>query len=503
MPEHFRALLFIIGLTLITFWFANKILGEHFSSKELKKWQAIWLATLTLAVVTQNFWLFSVIVLVGVTLYIPTKSSERVFYYLLLICVLPLEQLEIPGFAGIRYLFELDYSRLMILVLLVPLLLKGNHTPHLFRLPSDKYIVGFIVLVSILGFRDNTLTNAVRNALLLSIDIFLPYFLLSRYLKTPEDIKKALLMLLIAIIPLAAVGVFENLKHWFVYKRISETIFDVQGFNGYTDIRGGGIRASTLFASPIILGYVMVIAAGILLYLKSISGKQAVINFALLIVIACLLSSKARGPWVGFAILLTCYMWTSRGGLKKIILVGALGILSLPVLNMTETGSKYIDMLPIIGDTRADTIDYRARLIENAWVVFQKNPLLGSTNYLETPEMESMRQGQGIIDLVNTYIQIALPSGILGLILFCALFFGLSRGCYRAIKTLPKDQYSLLQAGRSLFCILISVLFIIGTVSSIDYVPVFYWALAGIAAAYLKTIRNMINSDLSPIKQQL
>jgi hypothetical protein len=33
----------------------------------------------------------------------------------------------------------------------------------------------------------------------------------------------------------------------------------------------------------------------------------------------------------------------------------------------------------------------------------------------------------------------------------------------------------------------------IATVSSIDYIPVFYWVFAGIIAAYLKVVENTIS----------
>lgn len=485
MPEQFRAAIVIVALSLITFWIANKALKGNYSLKELKKWQSLWLVTFAGAVLVQNFWVFSILVLVGATVMLPTKSPERVYLYLLLICILPLKQLEIPGVAGIRYLFELDYARLMVIALLLPLFIFGQHNPKPFKLVTDKYVIGFIVLVSILEFRDNSITNAIRSSFLLFLDIYLPYYLISRHIKTSEDIKKAMVMLFIGLAPFALIGVFETLKHWFLYLRISESIFDVRGYNGYTDIRGGGIRASAVFVSPIILGYVMVIATGILLYIRSFSEQKRLINLALLAIVACLIATKSRGPWVGFAFLITVYLWTSPGGLKKVILLCMSGILSLPILNMTATGAKYINMLPIIGDTRADTIDYRSRLIENAWSVFQRNPLFGSTNFIESPEMESMRQGQGIIDLVNTYIQIALPYGMLGLLLFCSIFYTLLTGSYKSFRRFSGINENMHQLGKSFFATLLSMMFIIGTVSSIDYVPVFYWAIAGLAAAYI------------------
>lgn len=42
--------------------------------------------------------------------------------------------------------------------------------------------------------------------------------------------------------------------------------------------------------------------------------------------------------------------------------------------------------------------------MDNSWIVIQRNPLFGSFDFRNTPEMQSMIQGEGIIDIVNTYI---------------------------------------------------------------------------------------------------
>lgn len=189
MPEYIRALIFIIGLSLITFWIANKSLSSYVPIRQLKHWQHLWLATLLLAVASQDFVFFSLGVILLTFFLLPSQSPKRILYYLLLLCVLPLTQIEIPGFAGIRYLFNLDYSRLMIISLLIPLFISEKSKTRLFALPTDRFIVFFILVASLLSFRDTTTTNAIRISLLFFIDIFVPYFIISRHIKTHDDLK--------------------------------------------------------------------------------------------------------------------------------------------------------------------------------------------------------------------------------------------------------------------------------------------------------------------------
>jgi len=126
------------------------------------------------------------------------------------------------------------------------------------------------------------------------------------------------------------------------------------------------------------------------------------------------------------------------------------------------------------------------------WIVFQRNPVFGSTTYIHTPEMESMRQGQGIIDIVNTYLVFGLSYGLVGLALFLFTFLGLIFTTYRVIQKLPKTELDLHRLGRVLIAILASILFTIATVSPIDFIPVFYWTFAALAAAYIYIAKRVI-----------
>ena len=99
------------------------------------------------------------------------------------------------------------------------------------------------------------------------------------------------------------------------------------------------------------------------------------------------------------------------------------------LLLLTPIGDRIINLLPYVGsEENTVTADYRTKLLENSWIVIQRNPVFGSVDYLETPEMQEMIQGQGIIDVVNTYIQVALNTGLVGLGLFVLFFAAVLAG---------------------------------------------------------------------------
>ena len=149
-----------------------------------------------------------------------------------------------------------------------------------------------------------------------------------------------------------------------------------------------------------------------------------------------------------------------------------------------------INLLPFIGKTEQGNVDYREKLITNSMIVIQRNPWFGSTDFLDTPEMESMRQGQGIIDIVNHYIGITLQTGFVGLGLFVGFFALTLIGIFRAMRKIPDKDSEEYLLGRVLLATILAILVIIFTVSSISFIPIVYWSVAGMGVAYSQMVRK-------------
>ena len=96
----------------------------------------------------------------------------------------------------------------------------------------------------------------------------------------------------------------------------------------------------------------------------------------------------------------------------------------------------------------------------------------------------SMRQGEGIIDLVNTFLIVGLSSGLVGLGLFLTFFGWIIFSSYRVFKSFEaKSDY--FSSGQVIFASLIGIMVTISTVSPIFHVPVLYWSVAALGLAYV------------------
>ncbi len=489
MPLHIRAFIVVIVIAVVVFAIMAKPARTIVSAADFRRWRNLWLVITTTAFLVGNFWVLMLATGLFVLFAYKSELTKPALFWLLL-GVIPPVSYQIPGFGLINILFALDMPRMLALVILLPALLffggRRNKT-RIQKNGADYLIILFFVLAFILAFRGTTTTDALRSTVLFFLGIIVPYFAFSRRLQSQKDIERAMLAYLLPMFVLGLLGGFEAVKSWKLYALpgISEKAYYLG--------RSGFLRASVTTGHPIVLGYVMMIGIGFLLPLASryLTRMQAYMAFGALGI--GLLSALSRGPWVGTVFLLVAYISSGRNAIRKLVIMGFAGIMLLPFLALTPFWQKFVGLIPFIGTTESANVDYRQRLFEQSMIVINRNPWFGSVNYMATPEMQSMIQGQGIIDVVNSYIRIALNYGFIGVFLFVVFFVLVLVNLRRAYKALPAENTEMIQLGRAIFSTLSAVLLTIATVSSISFIPYLYWTLAGLAVAYTRVSSKIIS----------
>ena len=492
MPEHLRALIVILALACIVFAFARRPAADLIPLNDFTRRRNLWLGLSALAFISHSFWLYAAITAIVLTVAQRREHNPLALFFILLFLIPP-ALIQIPGLGLINYLFELNHVRLLALLILLPAfftLRNRADTLPFGRTWPDKLLALYLVLSALLQLRETTLTDTLRQSLYLFIDVFLPYYVASRALKQLSEFKDAMLAFALAAMLLALIGTFEYARHWLLYNSLSDAMglrWDMSNYLG----RDGSLRASASTGQAIVLGYVISVAIGFYLFLHSSIRSRLQQKLGALLLAAGLFATISRGPWVGSAAIITVFIATGRNAAKRLMLLGLAAVLALPLLSIIPGGNKLIDLLPYIGTIEKGNITYRERLLDNAIIVIQRNPLLGSIDFLETPEMQSMIQGDGIIDIVNTYLIVTLKSGLLGLVLFAGFFINIAFGIYRSFRTFRDKDDETLRLGRALLATLLGGLLTISTVSNISVIPVVYWSLAGLGVAYIQMVRNL------------
>jgi O-antigen ligase len=478
MSESQRALIAVLLLSApLLWWLLPGYLPAAMPAEDARRRRRLWLGLTCFGFLLTTFWLYSA-ALLGWSAAAGRRDANRLAVFAFLLFVLPSFPVPVPGFLGLNYLLDINHQRILSLGLLLPIWWARRSEPSASPW-CDRLVLMFMALQFGLQLMTDTLTNSLRFATYNALDLYLPYFAASRALRALSDYRDFMAAFVFSALLMAPIAGFESVKHWLLYSGIPGHMDQTWAMGGYLG-RGESLRALAAAGHALVLGYVMVVALGLFAFVApSIPTRARRASWCLLGI--GLLAPLSRGPWIGACALILLWVASAerpgRAMTRLFMLLVPLGGL----LFLTPYGDKLIDLLPFVGTVDEFNVTYRQRLFTAATAVIAHNPWLGSFEFLSAPEMQEMIQGEGIIDIVNTYIGLALSYGLIGLGLFLAIFANAGWRTWQ--MTRHADIAELKQLGRFLLATLAAVLITIATVSSIVNIAVIYWMLAGLCAA--------------------
>ncbi|MFT3967651.1 MAG: O-antigen ligase family protein [Sphingobium sp.] len=292
----------------------------------------------------------------------------------------------------------------------------GRARPH----PrSDIAAWSVILLLGMALARETSLSNHLRSALNVLIDLGLPYYILSRGIRTMEELRAAMLWMGCGAVTLAALLAYELVKTWPIYN-ILYAQYDLPTLVS-AKMRGGYLRAGGPFTEPTSAAMVLAVCIVSLWLCRRYFRSAWHHLLPLGVAMAGLFAPQSRGAWIGLILALACadlfrsrYLPLAR---KAFLVAGSVSILVLAA----EISSGVSDRLGLSGDA-SDTSDYRRMLFEKGMSAFRDRPVLGYSVPELNYRLAELRQGEGIIDFVNSYIWIMLISGTVGLAIFVGAF---------------------------------------------------------------------------------
>ncbi|GAB3775694.1 hypothetical protein GCM10028796_51970 [Ramlibacter monticola] len=489
MSEHHRVLVVLLFIGLAVYRLVGCLQPEQLPRAQAVR-RGLWFALTIAAFALGDFWMF-VVLAVPLVLWGRGREQNVPALFLALLFLVPPAQFDIPGMGLVNFFFSLSWPRLLALILLLPMV------PRLIRQPprsegtlprlADRLFLGYLFVQVLLLGREASLTSALRSVFYLFVDVALPYFVFSRAFDTLPKLRDAVAALVVSGLLLAAVGVFEASRHWLLYAALTQAwgSADQLVYLG----RSGVLRAMGSTGHAIALGYVLAIC--LLLYLPMharLRGRWQ--PWAVLILFAAgLFSPLSRGPWLGAVAGLLLYLGLGERPVRNLLSFGVASLFVFAVLSLLPFGRFVLELVPFIGTVETGNIEYRQLLMRNAAGLIWRHPVLGSTDYVERLAAMGMVQGQGIVDIVNSYVEVTLRSGLAGLVPFAGLMATALFSALRARRlSLGAAQREAADLGRSLAAAQLAVIVTIGSVSSILVIPWMYWCLAGMLVGYARVV---------------
>jgi hypothetical protein len=316
---------------------------------------------------------------------------------------------------------QLNYVTVLAGALAAALLTSGVRLPQARLASWDATFAAMLAAQLFMDVRGDDLLFTLRSMLQLALALGLPYFVFSRAVAMSEKPSELLLVLLIATAAVAAVALFEALRSWLLYDGMPASIgADLESRSGYGKLRGGLLRPRATWPESTGLSLFFAVGLAALYALRRQIGSKRLVSALAIILTAGLFITFARVGYMAVVVGLTaCLVYERRYG-RLALLVLAIPVAALGLRALAE-------IVPMIGvsiglaDDAADTLNYREMLLRDGLALWREHWLIG----LSLPELyarlEHLRQGEGIIDLVNQPLAILMRGGVV----FAAIYFAM------------------------------------------------------------------------------
>jgi hypothetical protein len=486
-----KALLVVLVLASFVFAVGKSTCLRFMGESDFSHRRNTWFTLTICAFVISNFWLYSAIAF-AVMYRAGKKDKNPVALYVLLLHVVPPLGMELPT-VFVSNFFKLDNYRILAFAILIPTAwqIANGKSKNQFDTYKvyDRWLIAYLLLQLALFLPYEELTNTVRRGVLFAIDSMLLFYVVSRTCSDRHKLIETMAMCVLAGCILATVAVFESPKGWLLYGLAPHWGINLE-ITSYL-LRGDILRSQASAGHALSLGYMLAIILGFWLFLSSELKPRKKVWAGVIIIWAGLIAAFSRAPWLAAVLVFLIYQFMCPNGLRQLSKTLLVATPIFGIVIATPFGDRIIDNLPFVGKVGAENVDYRQNLATASWERIQEYPFFGDPFFMS--HLEHLRQGQGIIDLVNVYLTIAMQYGVVGLLLFLLPFLmALTKTWYRS-RNLRIVNPQLSGLGAALAACFMGTLFFIATCSFVDGIAKFYYILMGLAVGYLHIVKSDID----------
>ncbi len=407
------------------------------------------------------------------------EGSGRLPAYGLLCCICPPMYFSVQHIGPLNDLILLTPFRILALFLLLPEAVRLATRRQVPKRPGWLTLCDATTLLYsafwLAGhFAALTMSTIAREFSGQLLDSLLPYYVLTRACVQLEVRQRFLAFVLAGAVYQAFVGMAESLSGHYLYSQL-QWLYNGSFAQATGLMRGTWLRAVAAFPGPLAMAMLMLFGSGIWFALKK-PEKDRRYLVCLLALLGGLLATYGRGPILATLVLFASLAVLRRISVRRYLAISVVAVGALSIGWKFGIGQFLTDAISSLsaGDATADfNVRYRQELLDTALGLLQQSPWLGVPNYLA--QMQDLRQGEGIIDLVNTYLVVALNSGLLGIVL---VFTPYAVTLWRAARAVPPDAAS---ASEHLpwVALTVAVMVAIFTVSPISIIqPIMVWVIA-------------------------
>lgn len=434
------------------------------------------------------------ILYIAVSLYVIKKEPNNIlYYYIVMLSTFPVNADWVFGVPGINYLFVFNHARILIFLFFLTYFFKiVSSQRSLFDPVSthsgliDRAVFLYMLWEMLLHFRDYSATIAIRLSLHLFVDIWLPYFVISRTLR---DLNTVLIILLFSAVVISVVAIVEATFFLRVYDLITLAMGDSVSFRA---VRDGALRVYASMASPLTLGFFLSMSLILAFKVRKLMPCAIYVPWILTaIIILGISASGSRSPIATNIPAFLIILWWSLGSqfVRKTSLVVFCVFLAI-FYWLFFSGVEFIVSFDDAG--RDGTFYYRYELLLNSSEAIANNFLFGSKDFWLDAKLQNSMQGEGIIDITNMFLGVILNTGMIGLIFFVSIWLF----CLRGLSMAENENVS----ASLLMGMCVNTMLMLFISSPVFSIPYYFWMLIALIAGFLRnnTYKNTYNTSELP-----
>jgi len=353
-------------------------------------------------------------------------GSGRLPAYALLVCILPPTYIEIEHIGPLNDLLFLTPPRALGIFLLLPEAVRLLNRRTSGRSPSwlttsDLATYGYALYWVLRSSSGVPISSVARQMAGMVLDTVLPYYVLSRGCIDTGLRHRVLGMLLLGAVYEAFIGMAESASGHYLFSQL-QWLYQAEWAQSAALMRGSWLRAEGSFPGPIAFAVLMLFAGGVWFIFKPLTVGRSYVVVGLSL-IGGMLASYSRGPMLSGLLMLASIYALRSVPVKRFLQVAPV-LTAITAIAWSEgLGDLVVHVISLTSnqDANADfNVAYRQELLSTSLALLRQSPWWGVPNFLSY--MEDLRQGEGIIDLVNTYLVVALNVGVVGLVIYLVPF---------------------------------------------------------------------------------
>jgi len=323
-------------------------------------------------------------------------------------------------YAGSLYLVQLSSTITLALAALVACFLRQGGRPPRRITAEDALVFVLFLCFGVAAARTGSFTAMQRSVVMTALELGLPYYVYRRFLGDRNELGDVVAALAGCAIILAIVAIAEARLHWAIYDSLYANLSASGIMSSNLKIRAGLLRApgsyldATAFALFQTIGVFAVIAS------RRVFRSSLLYAGSIALTILGMLAAQSRGANLALIFGLFAMLVMRRRYALASTVAGA-GALGVALMIALAASSPRIAQIIGADQHNGGDQDYRQTLLRRGLQVGMEHPVLGDSKINVLDRLVDITQGEHIIDLVNTYLNIFLFSGFTGLILVIIL----------------------------------------------------------------------------------